>query len=451
MSVPDQNGLDGGMHHQHHQQMKHDQHGQQQQQQQQMYHQQQQQHEQHPHHAQQYYGGHYDHHQQDYAAPVHHQGYNQQQSQWYPQQSQHQQDAYQYGRMTQEQQQHQYHHQIYDQIPLQQPQHPQQSDLKLESKNESWTNTHPGEASTTDKVTSDDETIKKKASPTKKVKKKSKVKKTKTIVKIQKNIKVKNKEKKLSLNKEELAKYSDENLREVALKMKNGCDCPENCFKTFNVEMVNKHRLNIQDLTKTEHDMYIMGTTMACMGCPTERNDGKERKKQRAKYRFWGKEVCAVAFVYLENTTFYQIKSVRKHMMDHGVSPRSHGNLGKIPHNTLSLDNYQFATRFLHAYFEKHAIKDKRQKQGVIKMPKNITCKTIHEAYTAYGTEQHEPSIKLMGYSSFRGFLREQFPNLKLDGAAVTPAKHNSTASNVASSSTAASMKIEENLNSLSQ
>ena len=58
-------------------------------------------------------------------------------------------------------------------------------------------------------------------------------------------------------------------------------------FSAFNVEMVNKHRLNIQDLTKTEHDMYIMGTTMACMGCPTERNDGKERKKQRAKYRFW--------------------------------------------------------------------------------------------------------------------------------------------------------------------
>ena len=49
---------------------------------------------------------------------------------------------------------------------------------------------------------------------------------------MQKNIKVKNKEKKLSLNKEELAKYSDENLREVALKMKNGCDCPENCFKS---------------------------------------------------------------------------------------------------------------------------------------------------------------------------------------------------------------------------
>jgi hypothetical protein len=58
------------------------------------------------------------------------------------------------------------------------------------------------------------------------------VKKSKTVVKIQKSLKVKNKEKKLSLNKDELAKYSDENLREVALKMKNGCDCPENCFKS---------------------------------------------------------------------------------------------------------------------------------------------------------------------------------------------------------------------------
>ena len=115
-------------------------------------------------------------------------------------------------------------------------------------------------------------------------------------------------------------------------------------------------------------------------------------------YFFQGKEVCVNAFLYLENTTFYQIKSVRKHMLDHGVSPRSHGNMGRIPHNTLSLDNYQFATRFLHAYFEKHAIKDKRQKQGVIKMPKNITCKTIHEAYQAYGTEVNEPSKILINH-----------------------------------------------------
>ena len=58
-------------------------------------------------------------------------------------------------------------------------------------------------------------------------------------------------------------------------------------FAAFQPEMVYKHRLDIQDLTKNAHDMYLMGMTMACIGIPTERHDGKERKKQRAKYRFW--------------------------------------------------------------------------------------------------------------------------------------------------------------------
>lgn len=58
-------------------------------------------------------------------------------------------------------------------------------------------------------------------------------------------------------------------------------------FLAFQPEMVYKHRLDIQDLTKNAHDMYLMGMTMACIGIPTERHDGKERKKQRAKYRFW--------------------------------------------------------------------------------------------------------------------------------------------------------------------
>ncbi len=74
--------------------------------------------------------------------------------------------------------------------------------------------------------------VKKKSLPAKKLKKKLKAKSAgksiSTKVKLNKD---KKKEKKTSLSKEELAKYTDEALREVALKMKIGCDCPENCFK----------------------------------------------------------------------------------------------------------------------------------------------------------------------------------------------------------------------------
>ena len=79
----------------------------------------------------------------------------------------------------------------------------------------------------------------------------------------------------------------DENVREVALRLQKGCECQEqNCFDGFDSEAVYKHRLNIDELSKLEHDMYLMGITMACMESPDETNRHKERKRLRAKYRF---------------------------------------------------------------------------------------------------------------------------------------------------------------------
>jgi hypothetical protein len=57
-------------------------------------------------------------------------------------------------------------------------------------------------------------------------------------------------------------------------------------FTDLDPESVNRHRLNIEELTKPEHDMYLMGVTMACLENPEATSKHKERKRQRAKYRF---------------------------------------------------------------------------------------------------------------------------------------------------------------------
>ena len=94
----------------------------------------------------------------------------------------------------------------------------------------------------------------------------------------------------------------DENVREVGLRLKKGCECmDQNCFDGFDSEVVYKHRLNIDELSKLEHDMYLMGITMACMESPDETNRHKERKRLRAKYRFKVKIVIAK----LHHTCFY--------------------------------------------------------------------------------------------------------------------------------------------------
>ena len=59
------------------------------------------------------------------------------------------------------------------------------------------------------------------------------------------------------------------------------------------------------------------------------------------------RDVCLAAFLYLEHTTLHQLKMVRKHIRDHGCTPKEHGNHRKRPHNVFSLDIYQTATKFL--------------------------------------------------------------------------------------------------------
>ena len=94
----------------------------------------------------------------------------------------------------------------------------------------------------------------------------------------------------------------DENVREVGLRLKKGCECQDqNCFDGFDSEVVYKHRLNIDELSKLEHDMYLMGITMACMESPDETNRHKERKRLRAKYRFRVK----ISIAQLHHTCFY--------------------------------------------------------------------------------------------------------------------------------------------------
>ncbi|KAJ9590944.1 hypothetical protein L9F63_016042 [Diploptera punctata] len=226
----------------------------------------------------------------------------------------------------------------------------------------------------------------------------------------------------------------EENAQEVRERFEKGCECQEeNCFKGLSPEYVYRHRLNIAELTKAEHDMYLMGVTMAVLTNPEETVRHKERRRLRAQYVFQGRRVCLDAFLYLENCTHYQLKRIRKHVMTHGVAPRIHGNHGKKPHNTFSLDIYRHATSFLRHFIlrntpgnntnqnvpsqQTNSSNVKSKSKSAIKtpplyLPADITRKTIHNAYREY-CEHFEPSIKVMGYSTFRHFMKEQFPHVK--------------------------------------
>jgi hypothetical protein len=156
--------------------------------------------------------------------------------------------------------------------------------------------------------------------------------------------------------------------------------------------------------------MYLMGVTMACLANPSETSRHKARRRLRASYVYQGRRVCLEAFLYLENVTHYQLKRIRHHVMTHGVAPRVHGNMGKKPYNTFSLDIYKHATEFLKQYLEQHSVGVRDMNRAVI--IHGDSRKNLYDAYKEYG-EILEPGVKLMGYSTFRHFMKVQFPNLK--------------------------------------
>lgn len=192
--------------------------------------------------------------------------------------------------------------------------------------------------------------------------------------------------------------------REVLDRFGRGCECRGSCFKGLNAENVYRHRLNIAELTKEEHHMYLMGVSMASLANPKETSRHKERVRQRASYVYHGQRVCLDAFLYLENVTHYQLKRVRSHVMANGVVPRVHGNVRKKPHNTFSLDMYKTAENFLKTTLTQYTSDAAKH------------CFIVNESRTSI-YEKFKQNIpvggKIMGYSTFRHFLKKQFPQVR--------------------------------------
>jgi len=127
--------------------------------------------------------------------------------------------------------------------------------------------------------------------------------------------------------------------------------------------------------------------------------------------------VCLTAFLYLEHVTLYQMKRLRKHLQNHGVTPRTHGNHGRKPSNTLPLDIYQHAMNFVQKFIDENQAKhlhsdSSKSKTNPSKFPADITKKTLHNEYVRF-CQSSAPLEKVMQYSTFTTFIKKQFPMVR--------------------------------------
>lgn len=197
----------------------------------------------------------------------------------------------------------------------------------------------------------------------------------------------------------------EDSIEAVSKRLSEGCGCQMDCFQGIDPDHILKHRLNIAELSKTEHDMYLMGLLMSTMSTNTKTSRKTERKRLRTGYMSRGRSVCLEAFLYMENVTIYHIKCLKKHLSENGVTPRSHGNVGKKPHNAYPLETYKSLENHIKKYLKPY-IKDFTKRQILYGI-------TRADLYSDYKDQDFKNELKVMCYSTFRHFLKERFPTIR--------------------------------------
>ena len=132
----------------------------------------------------------------------------------------------------------------------------------------------------------------------------------------------------------------------------DGCRCRMECHKKLGREEIEQRRESCAELTKAEIDMVMLGQLaalehQAASGTP---------KRTRGDFSIHGIKVCKATFLFAHGIGEKRFKNLKSHFSNMGLSPRSHGNLGRTPRHAATLDDVRHVVAFLFEYAEMHAL-----------------------------------------------------------------------------------------------
>ena len=152
----------------------------------------------------------------------------------------------------------------------------------------------------------------------------------------------------------------------VSQFMTSGCGCTKargtQCCQQFSQEYIMSVRQSCAELTRSELDMAILGQISASTNtgsvATTHRSHHKEADRERGYTSFihQGKPLCQKMFNFLHGIGIKRLKNLAASFKENGLSPRTHGNVKKLPHNTLSFSSTEFFVRFIFNYAEQHTL-----------------------------------------------------------------------------------------------
>ena len=142
----------------------------------------------------------------------------------------------------------------------------------------------------------------------------------------------------------------------------------------------------MQEMQKTEADMFILGLINSCKHKPTEVDGSGKRRRQKFNYSFNDESVCVSAFRTVYDVGTKHLDNLKEHLDKHGACPRVHGNTGRTPSHAINYEDVKCCIAFLNSHAQKFGIPHPAPLHGgddrpPIFLPAYQTRKSIHEVY----------------------------------------------------------------------
>jgi len=184
-------------------------------------------------------------------------------------------------------------------------------------------------------------------------------------------------------------------------RFRAGCGCSLDCFADFSVEEVADARLSLKRLSKAECDMLLTGKLQTFYKPPQE---GSAPKRACLSYAYDSREVCEGAFCFIHGIGDYTFRALKKHLRDHGLTPRVHGNKGKKPAHAFTRVTILNVLTFIYQYAKVHGLPQPappkgRAGQPLQYLPASQNKKIVYNEYERACTPPEQTPV---GYRSFR-------------------------------------------------
>lgn len=195
----------------------------------------------------------------------------------------------------------------------------------------------------------------------------------------------------------------------------NGCGCKNNCPDKFSEIVIYKHILNINEMEKTEKEMYIMATFVEKT---EETKRGKKRKRVRHDFQFLGNKVCRKMFMLAFAIGKHSLQNIMTHVSQHGAVPRSHGNTNRTPVHALTFDDTKAVVQYISNFADEFGMPQPAAPRGRDNTPPiYLTCETtktdLHAKYVQTCNDGVE-TRRALKKSAFNNIWKQCLPHIRI-------------------------------------